>query len=322
MNLNWVDLVILSVVVFFIADGWETGLVYLLSHSFAFLGSLLFAIRYHTIVGTFISEKFGTPPIWTDVTGYLIVSVICETIFAQTFAFFIRKLPKQIFASHYNHTFGAVLSALNSLVITSFLLLLILLLPLRGTVKNDIKSSSIGSRLVLLAEKYGGSIKSSFEEIAQETTKFMTIKPQSSDRIYLPIAPKAESLQTDPDAQAQMVLLVNNERKKKNLSQLSVDIAMTDVAAQHSRDMFIRQYFSHYDLEGHDASYRMSQSNISYTMLGENLAYGPDVMTAHTGLMESEEHRDNILDTRYHRIGIGIVKSTTFGMMFTQLFAD
>lgn len=322
MYVNWVDLVILSVVVFFVADGWETGLVYLLSHLFSFLGSLLFAIRYHTAVGTFISEKFGTPPIWTDVVGYLIVSIICETIFAQALAFFIRKLPKQIFTSHYNHIFGAILSSLNSLVITAFLLLLILSLPLRGTVKNDIKASTIGSRLVRLAEKYGGSIKSSFEEIAQETIKFMTIKPQSSDRIYLRIAPDDASLQVDTDAQAQMVLLVNNERKKNNLSQLSVDTDMTDVAAQHSRDMFLRRYFSHYDLEGHDASYRMNQSNVSYTMLGENLAYGPDVTTAHKGLMDSEEHRDNILNTQYHRIGIGIVKSDAFGMMFTQLFAD
>lgn len=322
MHLNWVDLVILSVVVFFIADGWETGLVYLLSHLFAFLGSLLLAIRYHTIVGTFVSEKFGTPLIWTDVIGYLIVSVISETVFAQAFAFFVRKLPKHVFSSHYNHIFGALLSSLNSLVITSFILLLILSLPLRGTVKNDIKTSFIASRLVPLAEKYGGSIKSSFEEVAQETIKFMTIKPNSSDRIYLPIAPKAETLRIDLDAQDQMVLLVNKEREKKHISQLSVDTKMTDVAAQHSWNMFVGQYFSHYDLEGHDASYRMNQSDISYTMLGENLAYGPDVLTAHLGLMESAEHRDNILDTRYHRIGIGIVKNKTFGMMFTQLFAD
>lgn len=322
MYLNWVDFVILSVVVFFIADGWETGLVYLMTHLFSFLGSLLFAIRYHTVVGTFISDKFGTPPIWTDVAGYLIVSVICETIFTQALAFFIRKLPKRIFTSHYNHIFGAIVSSLNSLVITAFLLLLILSLPLRGTVKNDIKASPIGKRLVRLAEKYGGSITSSFEEAAQETIKFMTIKPKSSDRIFLPIAPKAESLHIDLDAQVQMVLLVNKEREKKHLSQLSVDTEMTDVAAQHSWNMFVGQYFSHYDLEGHDASYRMNQSNISYTMLGENLAYGPDILTAHRGLMESEEHRDNILDTQYHRIGIGIIKSNTFGMMFTQLFAD
>lgn len=322
MSYNWLDLVIVSVVVFFIADGWETGLVYLLSHLFAFLGSLLLAIRYHTIVGSFISEKFGTPLIWTDVVGYLIVSVISETVFAQAFAFFVRKLPKHVFSSHYNHIFGALLSSLNSLVIISFILLLILSLPLRGTVKNDIKTSFIASRLVLLAEKYGGSIKSSFEEIAQETIKFMTIKPNSSDRIYLPIAPKPESLQIDINAQVQMVSLVNDERKKKNIPQLSTDIGMTDVAAQYSRDMFIRKYFSHYDLEGHDASYRMKDSNSSYTMLGENLAYGPDVTTAHKGLMDSEEHRDNIVDTRFHRIGIGIVKSNTFGMMFTQLFAD
>lgn len=322
MSYNWLDLVVLSVVVFFIADGWETGLVYLLSHLLAFVGSLLLAIRYHTIVGTFISEKFGTPLIWTDVVGYLIVSVISETIFAQAFAFFVRKLPKQVLASHYNHIFGAILSSLNSLVITSFILLLILSLPLRGTVKNDIRTSFIASRLVPLAEKYGGSIKSSFEEVAQETIKFMTIKPNSSDRIYLPIALQPESLYIDLNAQVQMVSFVNNERKKKHITQLSVDPGMTDVAAQHSRDMFTRQYFSHYDLEGHDASYRMSNSNISYTMLGENLAYGPDVTTAHKGLMDSDEHRENILDIRYHRIGIGIVKSNTFGMMFTQLFAD
>jgi uncharacterized protein YkwD len=87
--------------------------------------------------------------------------------------------------------------------------------------------------------------------------------------------------------------------------------------------MYMRDYFSHVDPEGHDAGYRMEKAGISYSIAGENLAFAPDVATAHQGLMESEGHRENILEPRFTRIGIGVIAGGgTNEMMFTQDFAD
>lgn len=56
--------------------------------------------------------------------------------------------------------------------------------------------------------------------------------------------------------------------------------------------------------------------------MGENIGYAPDVDTAHRGLMNSPEHKKNILDPAFHRVGIGIISTKSFGIMVTQDFAN
>lgn len=86
--------------------------------------------------------------------------------------------------------------------------------------------------------------------------------------------------------------------------------------------MFERHYFSHVSPEGKDIGDRLQAAGIAYRVSGENLAYAPDVSTAHRGLMNSEGHRRNILDPEFHRVGIGIIDSGTYGCIFTQVFAN
>lgn len=322
MTFNWIDTVITAVLLFFVADGWETGLIVLGVHLSIYITSLLLAVKYHAPVGDFITEKFAIPRLWTTVLGYLIVSVVSEAVLSRIVFYCLKRLPKMRVSSHANHIFGAILSAMNGLVIISFILLLMLALPLRGTIRSDIRHSLFGSKLVMFAEKYGGKVKSSLDELADETIKFLTIQPQSSQRISLPIAADRNDLRVSATAEAMIVALINRERVNANISPLQVNQSLVAVAENHSRYMFESRYFSHYDSEGHDASYRLNNAGVSYRILGENLAYAPDVTIAHNGLMESEGHRRNILDPQFRRIGIGIIESSIYGLMFTQLFTD
>ncbi len=157
---------------------------------------------------------------------------------------------------------------------------------------------------------------------AQEAQKFLTINPLSTERIPLDSLPEKTALTVDAAAEQRMVDLVNAERSKTGLPQLVVDAEITEVARAHSRDMFERRYFSHVSPEGKDAGDRLTAAGVSYSYAGENLAYAPDVATAHEGLMNSEGHRKNILDPEFRHIGIGVIDGGVYGRMFTQNFTD
>ena len=45
--------------------------------------------------------------------------------------------------------------------------------------------------------------------------------------------------------------------------------------------------------------------------VGENVGYGPDVLSVHTALMASQHHRANILDRGYTRLGTAAVRRGT-----------
>jgi uncharacterized protein YkwD len=320
--LNWIDIIIIVVGIYYVLIGWESGLIRLATRLISFLISLWLATRFHTPVGEFLTNKFGFPPLWAGVAGLIAVAFMAEAILVELLKAMTDRLPAKVTGLKINKILGALLSVANCLVIMAFMLMLVLILPLRGSAKKDIQQSLIGSRLVFLAERYGGDVKSSVNKAAQEAVKFLTIKPSSDEKVDLHLQSTELSLSIDEQSEQKMLELINAEREKNGLKKLRIDPKLKAAARAHSTDMFERSYFSHYDPEGHDVGYRLDQVDAKYTLAGENLAYAPDVDTAHTGLMNSEGHRRNILELKFTRVGIGVIDAGVYGKMFTQEFAD
>lgn len=322
MSFNWIDWVIIGVLVYHAYLGWEAGFFPLLISLVSFMAAVWAAIAWQVPVSQFLTEKFGVAASWSNVLSYIIIAFVVQEIISQALGALILKIPKKILNSKFGNWLGALVSALNGLIITSFFLLVVLVLPLRGTVKRDIVDSRIGGQLAKIVERYGGPVRSVVKEVGETARKFFTIEPGSKETITLDVAPKESDMRIDSQAENKMLALVNAERAKAGVAALTMDAKITEVARAHSRDMFTRRYFSHYSPEGKDASDRMEKGGVTFTIAGENLAYAPGVETAHQGLMESPGHKRNILDPQFKRVGIGIIATDSFGMMATQNFAN
>jgi uncharacterized protein YkwD len=320
--LNWVDWTIVAVFVYYAIAGWGAGFADLGLSLVTFLISLWLSIKFHAPVGDFLSQKFGFPIMWTDVLGYIIVAFIAQALLSELVHMILVRLPKKVISSKLNKWLGLGVSLCNSIVIVAFFLLVILALPIRGTIKIDVQNSVIGNFIVVAAQKYGGPVNSTIDQARDQVLNFVTVEPDSSERVSLPVYPTQDELAVDPSDEQKMLDLVNQERTKAGVGKLTVDATITTVARAHSRDMFMRKYFAHVNPEGQTAGDRLEKAGISYTLAGENIAYAPDLATAHTGLMNSPGHRANILDPAFHRVGIGIISTNTWGMMFTQDFAN
>lgn len=319
---NWVDIIIVALLLYEVYNGWKRGFVILLVNLFSFLASLWLAVRYQGMVGNFITEKFGVAASWSNVVGYMGIAFVAQIVIESLLIRAVNKLPQKFQVSRVSRWLGGLVSAGSAFIVAAFFLLLMLQLPLRGSIKQDIKHSFIGSRLVIFSERYGGMMQSSLDQISREAVKFVTVAPDSNERIPLELPQRTISLAEDEAVEIRMVELVNQERISRGIPELRVDAEMVTAARGKSRDMFARRYFSHYDPDGKNAADRMNMAGVAYTFVGENLAYAPDLSSAHQGLMNSEGHRINILETRFHRIGIGVIDGGNYGLMFTQLFAD
>ena len=111
-------------------------------------------------------------------------------------------------------------------------------------------------------------------------------------------------------------------RRKRGLHELTWRPEVVPVAREHARDMWEREYFGHVSPEGKDVGDRLEEAGVSYTFAGENLALAPTVITAHNGLMNSEGHRENILEEEFNRMGIGVIDNGVNGKMFVQVFTN
>ncbi|APC47228.1 CAP domain-containing protein [Virgibacillus halodenitrificans] len=112
--------------------------------------------------------------------------------------------------------------------------------------------------------------------------------------------------------------LTNQEREKNGLAPLKVDVELSKVAREKSRDMAANNYFSHNSPTYGSPFDMMKQFGITYRAAGENIAKGQrtpeEVVNA---WMNSEGHRANILSSKYTHIGIGYVEQ---GNHWTQQF--
>ncbi|HVE57532.1 MAG TPA: CAP domain-containing protein [Pyrinomonadaceae bacterium] len=123
----------------------------------------------------------------------------------------------------------------------------------------------------------------------------------------------------------QIHYLVNNERRKKGLSDLYWDEDLAKMARAYSKKMARESFFSHFDGDGNSVINRAEDSNIGgWNKIGENLffceGYDDFDALAVRGWMNSAEHRRNILDRQFTTTGIGVAQTRDGRIYITQVF--
>ncbi len=103
----------------------------------------------------------------------------------------------------------------------------------------------------------------------------------------------------------QVVELVNREREKAGLSTLTIHNGAANAAAVRAKE--IVSSFSHTRPDGTSFATALKDQNVSYRYAGENIAWGQktpeEVVNA---WMNSKGHRENILNSRFTSIGVGL----------------
>lgn len=130
----------------------------------------------------------------------------------------------------------------------------------------------------------------------------------------------------DEKQQAEILKLVNKERAKHQLKPVVLDETLSKIAIIRSTDMIDGKYFSHTSPKYGPFYTLVQQSNYPYWALGENIAAGASSGSQYMQMwMNSSGHRANILNARYNRIGIGVVKNSKndfYHSVATQVFAQ
>lgn len=138
---------------------------------------------------------------------------------------------------------------------------------------------------------------------------------------------------------------INHERATHNLQVLVPDARLSDIAQARSNDMIRRGYFSHDDPQQGSVAFQDLIRSRQYKFLfaGENIAeiknqgsvvpacltvysrYGTDELADQivTGWINSQEHRENILNGHFTKTGIALgVSVDGTRIVATQIFSD
>jgi uncharacterized protein YkwD len=125
----------------------------------------------------------------------------------------------------------------------------------------------------------------------------------SSFSVYLPLLARSAA----PSIEQQVIDLTNEQRRRHGCSTaLELSPELVTAASAHSRDMAMRDLFSHTGSDGSTMASRVTATGYNYSLLAENLAAGQATAAeVVAGWMTSSGHRANILNCDFREIGVG-----------------
>jgi uncharacterized protein YkwD len=322
MNLqgNWVDLVIILVLLYFASEAWRVGFWAILADFISFLLSLIIALSAYQYASDLLRSNFALSHSLSNALGFLLTAIIAEGILGFVLTFFVSKIPHQLWKNRWSKFLSIFPAIGEGLILIAFIITLIIGLPLSPQIKTDVTESRIGGLLVKQTTGIEARLNEIFGGVIDDTLTYLTIRPGSSETIPINVA--QTELTVDETSEREMFAMVNRERRERGIGELVWDPAIVPVSRAHAEDMWMRGYFGHVSPDGKDVGHRLNEAGVRFALAGENLALAPTLQTAHTGLMNSEGHRRNILDSEFGRVGIGVVDNGVYGKMFVQVFAD
>lgn len=316
--MNYIDIILLLVMAlsvwFDIQRGFIVSSLFLLS----WVCSLTAGFLIYQPLGDLLIKILPIVDFWGHPIAFILIIVTARFIFDSVTTRILDNVPERVDDHIINKAAGVIPGLVNGLIWSALLATLLLLAPLTR-LSRDVRDAYLTSGLVAKVSWLEKKLSPIFGEAFNKTVRKTTVDGEH-DMVTLPY--KVNDAAVRQDIEAEMLVLVNNERTAKGLKPLVADEELAKVARKHSMDMFVRGYFSHFTPEGKDPFDRMREDHVRFLTAGENLALSQTLAMAHDGLMKSPGHRANILNPTFGRLGIGVLDGGIYGLMITQNFRN
>ena len=318
--MNWVDLVLIIIVLLAVWTGWRNGFIIEILGLINWLGCLVLAFLFYPYTASLLTKIFPSLELWKLPLAFIITAIIARILIG----IITRKIALTTSAytnqSLLNKSLGIIPGFVNGIIFAAIIAALLLALPLMDGINSAVRNSVIANKLSVKMETIDQKLSPALNKAIYQTLNDLTIHTKSDDFLKLPF--KITDAVVDSSLEIKMIDLVNKDRAEHALSPLIRDEELTKVARAHSRDMFVRGYFSHVTPDGKDPFERMKANDIHFITAGENIALAQTISIAQYGFMHSPGHRANILNPAFGHIGIGILDGGIFGLMISQEFKN
>ncbi len=183
--------------------------------------------------------------------------------------------------------------------------------------KNPIYTVMSGDTLWQIARNHGIEITDLIKANPQITNLSVIFPGQ---KINIPSNAEVSDPSDIRNLENEVIRLVNVERVKNGRSSLVENTEVSKVARIKSQDFINNNYFSH-NSPTYGTPFEMLNSfGITFTSAAENIASGhksaAEVMKS---WLNSPGHKENILNSKYNQIGVGVAKDKNNNLYWTQL---
>jgi uncharacterized protein YkwD len=321
MSFNAIDILLVVLVLLSVLNGWRRGFILGVLDLLGWALVLIAGLRFYQPLARWLSANITLwSEVWNRPLAFVTIAIAVGALVQIAGNALLQRQSKDFHKRTINQLLGIIPGLANGLITAALVSALLLAIPMSEGLRERARESPLVNRLAVYAERLEAALHPVFAEAVAETLNLLTIQPESHERVSLSY--KVANPRPRPDLELRMLALVNQERMAARLKPLAPDPELTEVARQHSADMFARGYFAHDTPEGRDPFDRMRAANVRFVSAGENIALAPTIEVAHRGLMNSPGHRANIMHPQFGRLGIGIMDGGIRSLMISQEFRN
>jgi len=241
--MNFIDLFLLIVILLSVWSGWRRGFIIGLISLATWTGSLVAGFLFYPYIAVLFERYIPSLGVWTLPVSFILTVIFARILISIITGLVLRATPANAHHNIANKALGIIPGFVNGLINAVIIAALLMALPLFEGLSATTRDSQLANKFVRPAEWLEAKLSPVFDEAIKKTMNKMTVEPGSAESVKLPYTVTKTKLRQD--LEAEMLLMVNEERAKEGLQPLKADPEMTEVARAHSKDMFARGFFAH-----------------------------------------------------------------------------
>ena len=324
-NIEYIELFVYIFIVFFVINGWKKGFLLQFFYLMVLLISIALSFRYSDQVGSYISSWFNSNIQLSEIFGGVLIFITVLTL-SSFFQNFLANNQKQ------RDVGNKLLGGFVSLLVSNLILTLIFTITSIISVPQFFEDTLENSNLVSFYTDTSGTPQQALElitgtDLIKVVSRIKDLTGKSSvvvgEQGCIEI-PKysLSNLSNNSEQKDELYALLLTERSNQNLAPLELSEKLSNIALNYAYVMYQDGFWCHKNPKnGELVGDRLSKQGFPYIDIGENLALSSSVRSGHISLMNSESHKNTILDNEFKRVGIGIV-SGPLGLIIVQIFSS
>jgi len=324
-NIEYIELFVYIFIVFFVINGWKKGFFLQFFYLMVLLISISLSFRYSDQVGSYISSWFNSNIQLSEIFGGVLIFITVLTV-SSFFQNFLANNQKQ------RDVGNKLLGGFVSLLVSNLILTLIFTITSIISVPQFFEDTLENSNLVSFYTDTSGTPQQALElitgtDLIKVVSRIKDLTGKSSvvvgEQGCIEI-PKysLSNLSNNNEQKDELYELLLTERSNQNLAPLELSEKLSNIALNYAYVMYQDGFWCHKNPKnGELVGDRLSKQGFPYIDIGENLALSSSVRSGHISLMNSESHKNTILDNEFKRVGIGIV-SGPLGFIIVQIFSS
>ncbi len=324
-NIEYIELFVYIFIVFFVINGWKKGFFLQFFYLMVLLISISLSFRYSDQVGSYISSWFNSNIQLSEIFGGVLIFITVLTV-SSFFQNFLANNQKQ------RDVGNKLLGGFVSLLVSNLILTLIFTITSIISVPQFFEDTLENSNLVSFYTDTSGTPQQALElitgtDLIKVVSRIKDLTGKSSvvvgEQGCIEI-PKysLSNLSNNNEQKNELYELLLTERSNQNLLPLELSEKLSNIALNYAYVMYQDGFWCHKNPKnGELVGDRLSKQGFPYIDIGENLALSSSVRSGHISLMNSESHKNTILDNEFKRVGIGIV-SGPLGLIIVQIFSS